>query len=137
MLQKMKKIAIILFVNICFMSCEDNSKSENTLEGKWNVTQIIGGFAQPVNYEEGSFTWTFNFDNKTVTIVNISQPFDTLYSPTFINNRGGNYSFEIVTENNIDYLIVEGRKGTIIFTKTGLTIDYGIAFDDIAYIFKR
>ena len=124
-------------LEISIISCESNIKIENSLEGKWNVTQIIGGFAQPKNYEDGSFTWNFNFDDKTITIVNISQPFDTLFLPSFTNNRGGIYGFEIITENKIDYLVVGERKGEIKYTESSLTIDYGIAFDDIAYIFKR
>ncbi len=43
----------------------------------------------------------------------------------------------IVTENNIEYLLVDKRKGTIKITEAELTIDFGIAFDDIAYVFKR
>lgn len=133
----MKKLSAILLLFAFLISCDSNTENENSLEGKWNVTQVIGGFAQPKNYQENSFTWNFNFDNKTITIVNVSQPFNAKEAPTFINNRGGIYSFKIITENNIEYVVVGDRKGEIKFTKSGLTIDYGIAFDDIAYIFKR
>lgn len=133
----MKKIVTLLvFCSIVF-SCENSAESVNLIQGKWNVTQITGGLSQAVNYEQGSFTWNFNLNNNTITIVNTSQPFDTQHTPTFTNNRGGTYTFEIITENDIDYLIVGDRKGAIIFTEDGLMIDYGIAFDDIAYILKR
>ena len=42
-----------------------------------------------------------------------------------------------LNENNMEYLVVGNRKGAIAFTNNGLMIDYGIAFDDIAYILKR
>lgn len=134
-----KRILFIVFLIsvFTFFSCEDTTAIKDSLAGRWNVTQIIGGFSQPKNYENEDFTWNFNFKDKTVTIINTSQPFDALYAPTFTNNRGGTYSFEVKTENNTDYLIVEDRKGEIKFTEEGLTIDYGIAFDDIAYIFER
>ncbi|MGK0414844.1 MAG: hypothetical protein ACJA1B_003073 [Polaribacter sp.] len=41
------------------------------------------------------------------------------------------------SENNITYLKVGERKGTISLINNELTLDFGIAFDDIAYIFKR
>ena len=122
---------------VSVFSCENSIENTNTIKGKWNVTQIIGGFAQPKNYEEGSFTWNFNFNENTITIANTSEVFNTRDAPTFTNNQGGIYPFKITKENEIDYLIVGDRKGTIKLTDNELIIDFGIAFDDIAYIFKR
>lgn len=133
----MRKLILLLSIVLLFFSCENNADVDNSIAGKWNVTQIIGGFSQPKNYEKGSFTWTFNFDNNTVTIVNTADVFNTKPISTFINNMGGVFSFKIKTENNIDYLIVDDRKGTIKLSGNNLTIDYGIAFDDVAYIFTR
>ncbi|PQJ76844.1 hypothetical protein [Polaribacter glomeratus] len=132
----MKKIILFLLLSVCFFSCEKNTEIENTIQGKWNVVQIIGGFSPAKNYEEGAFTWFFDLDNKTVTINN-KDVFNTLYAPTFTNDQGGVYTFDISTENKVDYLLVDKRKGTITLTDSELTIDFGIAFDDIAYIFKR
>jgi len=132
-----KKISLLLVLSLLIFSCENNTETNNTIEGKWNVTQIIGGFAQPRTYVEDTFTWTFNFDENTVTIINISQPFNSLYTPTFSNDQGGVYTFKIETENNIDYLVVGERRGIMTLNGNDLTIDYGIAFDDVAYIFKR
>jgi hypothetical protein len=133
----MKKLVLLLSICILFSSCESNSEINHPIQGKWNVIQIMGGLSTPIDYEVGTFTWDFDLENKTVTIVNVSTPFNGLETPSFVNNQGGTYSFEIITENNIDYLVVGNRKGRISFTEEGLTIDYGIAFDDIAYIFKR
>jgi hypothetical protein len=132
-----KKLSLLFLVSVFMISCEDSSITENTIEGTWNVTEIIGGFAQSKNYEVGTFTWTFNLEEKTVSIINISQPFNSLLTPSFTNDQGGVYSFTIENENNIDYLVVGDRKGTIALNGNNLTIDYGIAFDDIAYVFKR
>tara|TARA_R110001592_G_scaffold63124_4_gene193312 strand:- start:2466 stop:2864 length:399 start_codon:yes stop_codon:yes gene_type:complete len=132
----MKKLALLLAVSCCFFSCEKNIEIENTIQGKWNVVQIIGGLSPAKNYDVGSFTWFFDLDKKTI-IINNKDVFNTQYAPTFTNNQGGIYSFDIVTENNIEYLLVDKRKGTIKITEAELTIDFGIAFDDIAYVFKR
>lgn len=132
-----KKLSLLFLVSVFMISCEDNSISENTIEGTWNVTEIIGGFAQSKNYEEGTFTWTFNLETKTVTIINVSQPANPSITPSFTNDQGGVYSFTIENENNIDYLVVGDRKGTIALNGNNLTVDYGIAFDDIAYVFER
>ena len=97
----------VFILTLFFISCKNNDSSKNTIAGKWNVTEIIGGFSQPKSYEKENFTWEFDVENKTVTII------------------------------NTEFLIVDDRKGTIYYTEEGLKIDYGIAFDDIAYIFKR
>lgn len=132
------KLISVFTLIIFFISCKNNNDfNQDTIAGKWNVTEIIGGFAQPKSYEKGSFTWEFDMANKTVTIINTSDIFNALDIPSFTNNQGGVYSFEILEENNSKFLIVDDRKGTIYFTEEGLQIDYGIAYDDIAYIFKR
>jgi hypothetical protein len=135
---KIKTTFLYLFLIVFLFSCEDKLEAEiTTIDGKWNVSQIIGGFAKAKNYKEGSFTWTFNFDNNTITIVNNADVFTALDVPTFINNQGGIYTFEIITENDFEYLLVGERKGAIKLENNKLRIDYGIAFDDIAYTFKK
>ena len=111
--------------------------AETTIAGTWNVTQTIGGFSQPKNYDSGSFTWKFNMTTKTVTIINTADIFPANQVPSFINNQGGTYPFEIVEENSINFLVVGNRKGEIKLEQNKLTIDYGIAYDDIGYVFKR
>ena len=132
-----KKLSLLFLLSVFIFSCEDNFETENTIEGTWNVTQIVGGLAQSKNYEEDTFTWTFNLETKTVSIINVSHSFNPLLTPSFTNDQGGTYSFTIESENNINYLIVGDRKGIITLNGNDLTIDYGIAFDDIAYVFKR
>jgi len=133
----MKKLFLFCCTIFCFFSCENNTEIENPIQGNWNVIQIIGGFSQTKEYNEGEFTWFFNFDKKTITIINNKDIFNTLHIPSFTNNQGGVYPFTIITENNITYLKVEERKGTISIINDELTLDFGIAFDDIAYILKR
>lgn len=133
----MKKITILFLFCITTISCENNIENEPSIEGKWSVIQIIGGLSQPKNYNTNEFTWFFDFNTKTVTIENNADFFNDYHYPTFSNNRGGTYNFEIITENKINYLVVDKRKGEIKFTETVLTIDYGIDSDDIAYIFIR
>lgn len=133
----MKKIlTLLLFCSIIF-SCENSTNSINSLEGKWNVTQIMGGLSQPVSYEIGDVSWFFNFDNKTITIANNIDVFNSYFIPSFSKNQSGIYPFEIITENNTDYLLVEDRKGAISFNQEDLMIDYGIEADEIAFTFNR
>jgi|GEM_PF-4243826 len=134
------KFAVFIFLlsTFFFFSCEENnSEIKNTLDRKWNVTQIIDGMSQPKDYKKGDFTWTFDSGNKTIFIQNNVDIFNARDLPSFTNNQGGTYSFEILKENNTNYLIVGNREGTIKFNENVLTIDFGIAFDDVAYVFKR
>lgn len=74
---------------------------------------------------------------KTVRVINNVDIFDTLLTPRFINNREGVNPFEIVEENSMNFLVVENRTGAIKLQQNKLTLDYGIAPDDIGYIFER
>lgn len=133
----MKNFILLLLLCITVISCENNTENENSIQGKWNIIQVIGGFTQPKNYNEGEVTWLFDLNKKTITIENRADIFDTYHILDFSRNQSGTYNYEIIKENNIQYLVVGNRKGEIKFTESGLTIDYGISFDDIAYIFKR
>ncbi len=136
-INNMKKLVVCLLCCSFVFSCKEPDDLANSIEGKWNVTQVIGGFSQPINYDFGDITWFFNLDNKTVTIENNVDVFNTYFIPSFSKNQGGVYNFEIITENNIDYFRVGDRKGIISFNEQGLMINYGIESDDFAYIFKR
>ncbi|MFK8059173.1 MAG: hypothetical protein AB8B78_03685 [Polaribacter sp.] len=133
----MKKIILIIFVSVCFFSCENQTELNTTIAGKWNVAQTIGGFSQPKDYTPSTFTWEFDMAKKTVTIINTADIFNARDIPSFINNQGGVYSFEIIEEKGTSFLVVGNRKGEIKLEDTKLTIDYGVALDDIGYIFKR
>ena len=131
-------ISIFLLLSIFFISCENNGKlTEITLAGKWNVSHTIGGFSKPKDYAYGTFTWNFDMDKKTITIINSADVFTALDIPSFTNNQGGVYSYKTVEENGINILVVGNRKATIDLDENGLTLDFGIAADDIGYIFKR
>ena len=137
-MKMLKKITYLLFISVGIFSCnEEEIATETTIAGKWNVTQTIGGFSQPKNYDYGTFTWQFDMDKKTVTIINTADVFTTKPISTFINNRGGVYDFKIEKEKGIDFLVVGNRKAPIKLEQNKLTLDYGVAFDDIGYIFKR
>lgn len=133
----MKRAIILLFILLVVFSCEKNEEDENTLQGKWNVTKIIGGFRAPVDYNIGELTWFIDLSKNEVIIENNKDHFPALHIPTFSNNQGGTYTFQIIKENNLEYFIVGNRKGIIKLENNELIIDYGIAHDDIAYIFKQ
>jgi hypothetical protein len=131
------KVLATFILTLFFLNCDHDLLETTAIASKWNATQIIGGFSQPKNYEKGTFTWEFDMNTKTVTIINTAAVFNTLYTPSFMNNQGGVYSFQIIEENNINYLVVENRTGAIKLEQNKLTLDYGIAQDDIAYLFER
>ena len=126
-----------MLISLSLSSCESETVNENILQGKWSMIKLIGSFSPPEVYNHGDLTWFFDFNNKVVTINNGVELFDAKEPPSFSNNQSGAYSFEIKTENEVEYLIVGDRKGIITIVAGELTIDYGIAFDDIAYVFKR
>ncbi|MFT6870066.1 MAG: hypothetical protein ACJAYY_003068 [Paraglaciecola sp.] len=123
--QNFKLLPIFILI-LCFISC-DNDHLETT---------TITGFSQPKNYEKGTFTWEFNMNTKTVTIINTAAIYNTLYIPSFINNREGVNPFEIVEENSMNFLAVENRKGAIKLEQNKLTLDYGIAQGDMDILLK-
>jgi len=136
---KMKKI-ITIFLSMIFLfsNCEDAEfLATNSLQGTWHVTTVIGGLSPNKNYDKGTFTWTFNLENKTITIVNSVDISNTFNVPIFTGNDSGTFTFNIKEEGNSQYLIVENRKGKISYSESSVTIDYGIAFDDIAYKLTR
>jgi hypothetical protein len=118
--QNFKLLPIFILI-LCFISC-DNVHLETT---------TINGFSQPKNYEKGTFTWEFNMNTKAVTIINIVEIYDTLYTLIFINNRERFNPFEIVEENSLNFLAIENRKGAIKLEQNKLTLNYGIAEDDM------
>jgi hypothetical protein len=120
------KLLPIFILILYFISC-DNDHLETT---------TINGFSQPKNYEKGTFTCEFNMNTKTVTIINTVAIYDTLYTLIFINNREGVNPFEIVEENSMNFLAVENRKGAIKLEQNKLTLDYGIAQDDMDIFLK-
>ncbi|MFK8059175.1 MAG: hypothetical protein AB8B78_03695 [Polaribacter sp.] len=135
---KIKTFCFIILSGFLINCSNNNEVNKGLISGKWNITKVIGGFNQPKDYVYGSLTWDFNFNNNTITIVNNADVFtDVNTPPSFRSNQGSIYTFSIKTENNIDFLVVGNRKGEIKFIDEELFIDYGIAFDDIAYVFKR
>jgi hypothetical protein len=123
--QNFKLLPIFILI-LYFISC-DNDHLETT---------TINGFSQPKNYEKGTFTWEFNMNTKTVMIINTVAIYNTLYTLIFINNREGVNPFEIVEENSMNFLAVENRKGAIKLEQNKLTLDYGIAQDDMDIFLK-
>ena len=129
----MKRIIFSVFLIGLFLSCSKSDEITPALSGVWYLQKIDGGFSAPRIYNTNEVTW--NFNNNNIIIENNVDVFNTLNVPDFSQNQGGTYSFEIVTENGSDYLIVGDRKGKIDVSQYKLVINYGVALDDIAYIF--
>ncbi|WP_299666917.1 hypothetical protein [uncultured Polaribacter sp.] len=134
-IKKLPLFFSFLLLSIVFISCESN-EANSLIAGKWNVTEMIGGFSKPKNYKIGSITWTFDTDKKILSIKNNLIVTNTTNND-FTKNETGDYNYKIETENEIDYLIIKNRKGAIKSNEDGFMIDFGIAYDDIGYILKR
>ncbi len=123
-------MSIVYFLST---ACSEQSNDlETSINGTWNLISIQGGFSDALVYETGDITWEFN--DKTIIIKNT---IDANTGPDFVNGASGNYTYEILQESNNEILSVDNRKGVIMLTGNTLTIDYGIALDDILLTFKR
>ncbi len=137
-MKKRRYLKLVFVVTLILMlSCnKDDNESDNSLEGIWNVIGLQGSLAQPVTYNKGEITWLFNFKNNTLTIKNTVDN-QVGIQPLFSQNHTGVYNFSMTTENDNTILIVENRRGILVKEGDKITIDYGIAFDDIAYTLVR
>ncbi|WP_075343341.1 hypothetical protein [Tenacibaculum agarivorans] len=132
------KIIFVLFATF-LLSCSGKGETEiqsESLDGTWIMTVIQGGLFPDITYNNEEITWHINTNKKIITISNTIDQFDGI-DKNFVNNYPGEYSYTIMTEEGFDQLIVGQRKGTITITEGKLIIDYGIAFDDVRYTFKR
>ncbi|SNR17767.1 hypothetical protein [Tenacibaculum jejuense] len=129
-------ILVLIFSLAACSEDETNDEVQNVLEGSWNMVMIEGSLAQPTTYTKGEIEWSFNFKNNTITINN-SVDIQVGIQPFFSQNHTGVYKFTIETENGNDILVVEDRKGVIVMNDNKITIDYGIAFDDVRYTLIR
>jgi len=132
------RIIFVLFATF-LLSCSGKSETEiqsESLDGTWIMTVIQGGLSPDITYNNEEITWNINTNKKIITITNTIDQFDGI-DKNFVNNYPGEYSYTIMNEEGSDQLIVGQRKGSITITEGKLTIDYGIAFDDVRYTFKR
>ncbi|WP_299619039.1 hypothetical protein [uncultured Tenacibaculum sp.] len=127
-------LMLVLTLILTTVGCSED-EFENSLEGTWNVVGLQGGLAQGITYDKGDIIWNISFKTNTITIVN---SIETPTTQNFSHNHSGVYSFTIETDTNgYEVLVVGERRGYIKFEEEALLIDYGIAFDDIAYTLVR
>ena len=98
---------IVLFLSLLFVTsltgCFSDHYDSNDnygLEGPWNLTHISGGVSgMNISFEPGVILWTFDEDNKMVTIVNTSEDgYSAFESGTYsysVERVGGNISITI------------------------------------------
>jgi len=96
------KAIIIFLLAFTVMSCSDDKSANNTLLGdeKWHLLDVSCE-CEPLLLEKGQYTFDFNLDNMTVTIVNNTNDDSDLLFPS------GKYDIvkddETLTINNILY----------------------------------
>lgn len=123
-------------INDNLIVCLENDDIKNCIKGTWHLTQINGGFNQPIIYNRNDITWNININNSIVTIKN-EIDFHVGVTPEFVNNHSGTYNFTLEEDNNEYSFVVENRKGIIHFYEGKLIIDYGAALDDVQYTFQK
>lgn len=95
-MKTMKLLALALTVGF-FTGCnnDDDSNGETTLEGTWKLTRVQGGFGgADEEFQSGAITWTFDFDDQTVDVVNNQPESDYDFFET------GTYDFEVLSTND-------------------------------------
>ena len=108
----MKNVILFLFMFFgltTFMGCDkkDNTTQMETLNGKWNLKNISGGFAGvDDDFEMGLVTWTFDQTSSTLSVVNNSTQ-EFIYS----GYETGTYNYIIFSYSNGNkYMIINGTE---------------------------
>ncbi|MBX2827826.1 MAG: hypothetical protein KTR22_06670 [Flavobacteriaceae bacterium] len=66
----MRKLLCLICVGLLFLSCnEDDSSTEPTLAGTWNLVNVTCECA-PVDFEVGEHVWNFNLATNQVHVSN-------------------------------------------------------------------
>jgi restriction endonuclease S subunit len=98
---------------------QQNTPSENAIDGKWNLTQISGGIAGLIQvFAVGEIEWTFNTQNGTLTVNNTSS------NPIYYYLPSGTYNFQEVSNSGQHFLVIEADElGQISISGNQLQID--------------
>ena len=98
-------IIAIGLLNSC--SNDDEPSTQNELNGKWYLVNVWGGIdGRSIDYNKGDIIWTFDTENKTITVMN------NLGDNEFYRLNTGEYEYEFMNgDDNLilidDYLYME------------------------------
>ncbi|HLS30136.1 MAG TPA: hypothetical protein VK021_04720 [Flavobacteriaceae bacterium] len=136
----MKPTILFLCLILTLTSCssDDNPIQINdpkSLEGSWTMVNIFGGFAGiDDNYEPGEIIWTFDQEDQMLMVDN-SVGTD---APITSGLNSGTYDYHIETEEEIDYLFIDGyNSGKYSIDSDTLIIDDNPGADGFRYTFEK
>lgn len=136
-------LSITLLILFCVFTLTNCKKDDEdiccaypiTLEGSWSLVHIQGGFAGVDDvFENGIVVWYFDTETNTILVENNNIDNTVLYDGL----ESGTYSYEIVTENETDYLYIESSNfGVLTYSSFQLSIDSNIGADGFLMVFER
>ncbi|HYD92552.1 MAG TPA: hypothetical protein VEA37_13830 [Flavobacterium sp.] len=137
----MKRALVLMIMVAVYMvtGCSENDdNSGTTLQGRWNLIQVAGGFGgESEQYQRGEITWSFNENNNTIVVtdnrLNSPEPTEPLTLPEGTHNytieADGEVCDEALHSNDMNF-------GCIIFHNNQLHLSMDHA-DGAVYTFIR
>ena len=115
-------LSLMLLTSVTSCHSDDDSNTNNGLNGQWNLTHVSGGLVGvDKSFEPGLIVWTFNERTGMVTIVNNSDD-------GFSMLESGNYTFSIIDEGNYNSITIgEMTLGSIAISQNQIMIDQRVA----------
>ncbi|MHA7057220.1 hypothetical protein ACWGOQ_0008385 [Aquimarina sp. M1] len=129
----MKCFCVLLFSVILFSCSNDDDNVEPTLQGKWNLVNVSGGFAGlDEDIAKEIIVWDFNTVTGMVTIQNsiTDASFNTVL-------ESGTYPYSVSAPADADLLIVnEVSLGRFNLQSTSFTVEETFE-DGFIFLFER
>lgn len=136
----MKSTILFLLLIVTLTSCSNDDtpiliNDPNSEESSWTMTNIYGGFAGiDDDYESGEIIWNFDKEAQVLTVDN-SIGDD---APITSGLDSGNYDYHVESEEEIDYLFIDGyNSGEYTVDSDTLIIDQDAGADGFRFTLER
>jgi len=137
---KFRALALLMILIGLLSSCnndDDNSLSQEGINGSWNLKNVTGGFiGVNIDYNQGDVIWTFNSQNNSLVVENniITTGPEDIYAGL----DTGSYSYIIEQNGDVETLFIDGNeRGNIELQNNILKIDDGIIADGFITLFEK
>jgi hypothetical protein len=137
---KFRVLALLIILIGLLSSCnndDDNSLSQEGINGSWNLKNVTGGFiGVNIDYNQGDVIWTFNCQNNSLVVENniITTGPEDIYAGL----DTGSYSYIIEQNGDVETLFIDGNeRGNIELQNNILKIDDGIIADGFITLFEK
>lgn len=136
-----KIFGVLLFIGLGLLSScssdDDNSVSNETIDGVWHLKNVSGGLTGvDLDYTIDEVKWIFNEGNKTLLVEN--NIMTTGPKDIHAGLDSGTYTYSIEVNNDTKTLkINDNIQGILTITKGNLKIDDGVVADGFLKEFVR